>query len=186
MGYWNSRGLRGSTLEDIINFTNDMYRQQGLALIQKIPTPITPVEINKEKRTITLAYFDQQSTVDYIGVVQSIAVCFDAKDTTLKSLPIQNIHAHQIKFMEDFQSQNGVAFLLVHFAVFDEFYFLPFEILKDFWDKAQAGGRKSIPYAAFEKKYLIENRGGAILQYLEAINTYLIDRDRTKRAAGNR
>ena len=47
MGTWNSRGLRGSTLEDMINHTNDLYREKKLALIQKIPTPITPVSIDK-------------------------------------------------------------------------------------------------------------------------------------------
>ena len=47
MGTWNSRGLRGSTLEDFINRTNERYQQQGLALIQKIPTPITPVRIGQ-------------------------------------------------------------------------------------------------------------------------------------------
>ena len=66
MGTWNSRGLRGSTLEDFINRTNERYQQQGLALIQKIPTPITPVRMDKDHRQITLAYFDQRSTVDYI------------------------------------------------------------------------------------------------------------------------
>ena len=58
MGSWNSRGLRGSTLEDLINHTNESYREKGLALIQKIPTPITPIEIDKQNRHITLAYFD--------------------------------------------------------------------------------------------------------------------------------
>ena len=38
MGFWNTRGLRGSALEDLVNFTNDYYRQRGLALFQKIPT----------------------------------------------------------------------------------------------------------------------------------------------------
>ena len=66
MGTWGSRGLRGSTLEDFINRTNEKYLSQGVALIQKIPTPITPVKIDKEHRHITLAYFDQQSTVDYM------------------------------------------------------------------------------------------------------------------------
>ena len=79
MATWNSRGLRGSTLEDLVNRTNDQYREKGLALIQKIPTPITPVRMDKENRHITLAYFDQRSTVDYIGAVQGIPVCFDAK-----------------------------------------------------------------------------------------------------------
>ncbi len=67
MATWNSRGLRGSTLEDLINRTNEKYREQGLALIQKVPTPITPIKIDKEHRHITLAYFEQKSTVDYIG-----------------------------------------------------------------------------------------------------------------------
>lgn len=76
---WNSRGLRGSLLEEMVNLTNEKYRERNLALIQKVPTPITPVEINKKNRQITLAYFDQKSTVDYIGAVQGIPVCFDAK-----------------------------------------------------------------------------------------------------------
>lgn len=42
MGTWNSRGLRGSTLEDLINVTNEKYREKGIGLIQKIPTPIKP------------------------------------------------------------------------------------------------------------------------------------------------
>ena len=50
MGTWTSRGLRGSALEDYINHTNEYYRTKGLALIQKIPTPITPVRIDKEQR----------------------------------------------------------------------------------------------------------------------------------------
>ena len=57
MPTWNSRGLRGSTLEDLINQTNETYKENKLALIQKIPTPITPINIDKETRHITLAYF---------------------------------------------------------------------------------------------------------------------------------
>ncbi len=45
MATWNSRGLRGSLLEELINRTNEKYREQHLALIQKIPTPITPVRM---------------------------------------------------------------------------------------------------------------------------------------------
>lgn len=37
MATWNSRGLRGSTLEDLINQTNEIYRKNELSLIQKIP-----------------------------------------------------------------------------------------------------------------------------------------------------
>ena len=33
MATWNSRGLRGSTLEDLINRTNEHYLAHGLALM---------------------------------------------------------------------------------------------------------------------------------------------------------
>ena len=173
MGYWNTRGLRGSTLEEMINLTNDIYRGKKLALIQKIPTPINPLKLNSADRTITLAYFEQKSTVDYIGVVQGIPVCFDAKETGRKSLPVQNIHRHQIEFMDDFQKQQGLAFLIVHFRVFGEYYYLPFDILKSYWQDAAAGGRKSVPYSEFDKGLLIRSKDGYLLHYLEAVDAYL-------------
>ena len=55
MSTWNSRGLRGSHLEELLNLTNVRYRELGLALIQKIPTPIKPIRIEKESRHLTLA-----------------------------------------------------------------------------------------------------------------------------------
>ena len=59
MGTWNSRGLRGSTLEEMVNWTNDHYLEKGLALLQKIPTPITPVRMDADHKQITLAYFEK-------------------------------------------------------------------------------------------------------------------------------
>lgn len=180
MSHWNSRGLRGSTFEEIINFTNERYRQEGLALFQKIPTPITPVRMDGETKTITLAYFEKQSTIDYIGVAQGVPVAFDAKETAGKSLPLQNIHAHQMAFMEEFKAQRGLSFLLVHFSAEGEYYLLPFETLKAYWENAAKGGRKSIPYDAFEKKYLIR-QNGSLLHYLEAVSLYLEETEKETR-----
>lgn len=66
MATWNSRGLRGSVLEDLVNRSNEIYLEKGLALIQKIPTPITPIQIDKQSRHITLAYFEQKSTISVV------------------------------------------------------------------------------------------------------------------------
>jgi len=169
---FSNRGLRGSTFEEMINLTNERLRNNSLAIVQKVPTPITPVAIDKENRTITLAYFEKKSTVDYMGVVQGIPICFDAKETQQKSLPVGNIHRHQIDFMAEFTKHQGIAFMLVNFALYNQFFFLPFKSLKAFWDDAQNGGRKSIPYADFDQRYLVEYKGG-FLRYLDAINTYL-------------
>lgn len=180
MSHWNSRGLRGSALEELINFTNERYRREGLAVLQKIPTPIVPVRIDKESRNITLAYFEKTSTVDYVGAAQGVPLAFDAKETAQKYLPLQNIHAHQIAFLEEFQKQRGLSFLLVHFSLQDEYYLLPFATLKRYWDAAAQGGRKSVPYEAFEQKYQIKRAGGT-LHYLSAVSLYL---DETENGQG--
>lgn len=176
MATWNSRGLRGSTLEDMINRTNETYREGGLALIQKIPTPITPIQIDKLSRHITLAYFDQKSTVDYIGAVQGIPVCFDAKECAVDTFALQNIHAHQVAFMEDFEKQGGVAFFLIYYTGRNVFYYLPFLHLKLFWERAQMGGRKSFRYEELNPEYQIPSRHGVLIPYLDMLQKDLDDR----------
>lgn len=173
MGYWNTRGLRGSVLEDMINTTNELYRDKGLALIQKIPTPIKPINIDKGKGVITLAYFEQKSTVDYIGVVQGIPIAFDAKETTKESLPLANIHDHQIEFMKDFVKQGGEAFLIIYFKKYDEYFLLAISDLEPYYENALKGGRKSIPYKAFNREYLIGVEGGLYLNYIRTLDKYL-------------
>ena len=158
MATWNSRGLRGSTLEDLINRTNEKYLENGLALIQKIPTPITPINIDKESRHITLAYFEKKSTVDYIGVVQGIPVCFDAKECAVDTFALQNIHEHQVRFMEQFEKQNGIAFFLIYYTHRDLFYYLPYEMLRFFWDRSCSGGRK--PSAGGTESGLLSSQKG--------------------------
>lgn len=177
MATWSSRGLRGSALEDLINRTNEKYLESGLAIIQKIPTPITPIKIDKSTRHITLAYFDQKSTVDYIGAVQGIPVCFDAKECAKDTFALQNIHAHQVKFMEDFEKQGGVAFFLIYYTGRDEFYYLPYEMLRYFWDRAnEEGGRKSFRIDELNPEYFLPKKQGVLVPYLDMIQKDLSDR----------
>lgn len=170
MGYWNSRGLRGNSFEELINRTNEIYKKNNLALVQKIPTPIKPIQLDNKNHTISLAYFEKKSTVDYIGIAQGIPICFDAKETSRKSLPIQNIHEHQIEFMDKFEQQKGISFLLVHFLFNDTYFYLPFKNLKDAWENSKHS-RKSIPYKKFNYHVFLSD--GYILNYLETVNIFL-------------
>lgn len=169
MGTWNSRGLRGSTLEEFINHTNERYLEQGLALIQKIPTPITPVKIDKEHRHITLAYFEQKSTVDYIGAVQGIPVCFDAKECSTDTFPLQNIHDHQVTFMEAFEKQGGISFFIIYFSARNELYYMTFQEMKMFWERGQQGGRKSFRYDELNPNFFMQLKNGFVVPYLDGI-----------------
>lgn len=177
MGTWNTRGLRGSALEDIINRSNDSYREKKLALIQKVPTPITPISIDKESRHITLAYFDQKSTVDYIGAVQGIPVCFDAKECAVETFPLHNIHQHQIAFMREFEEQGGISFIILSYTVKNEIYYLPFDEILRFWTRMEEGGRKSFTYEEVDKSWQIRSCRDIFVHYLEMIQKDLDRRD---------
>ena len=177
MGTWNSRGLRGSTLEDLINRTNEQYEELGLALIQKIPTPITPVQIDKEHRHITLAYFDKISTVDYIGAVQGIPICFDAKECSADTFPLQNVHEHQISFMEKYEKQGGISFLIIYYTAKDVLYYMRFEEIKKFWERAMHGGRKSFRFDELDSQYIIQQKNRAFIPYLNYVKKDLDTRD---------
>ncbi len=177
MPSWNSRGLRGSALEELINLTNDKYRENKLALIQKVPTPITPIQMDKETRHITLAYFEQKSTVDYIGAVQGIPVCFDAKECATDTFALQNLHAHQVAFMSEFEQQGGVAFLLIHYTKKDRYFYLRFAKMKEFWDRMEQGGRKSFRFEELEEEFEIPRGHGVFIPYLTTLQKDLESRE---------
>ena len=177
MTTWKSRGLRGSTLEDLINRSNEKYEESGLALVQKIPTPITPINIDKTTRHITLAYFDQKSTVDYIGVVQGIPVCFDAKECAADTFPLANLHPHQVAFMTDFEKQQGVSFLLLYFSSRQEFYYMPYSEMMEFWNRMERGGRKSFLISELDPSYYLDVTNDSFLPILEGIQKDLNVRD---------
>lgn len=174
MATWKSRGLRGSALEELINWTNEDYRRKGLALIQKIPVPITPINIDQKNRHITLAYFDQKSTVDYIGAVQGIPVCFDAKECKTSTFPLANIHEHQVNFMGELEKQQGISFLLISYTELDRYYYMRYEEMLRFWKRGQEGGRKSFRMEELDEEFFFDAQG----QFIPYLNMIQKDLDR--------
>jgi len=170
MGYWKSRGHRGDATEEIINFTNKYYESHRVGVINKMPVPIKVLEIKDS--IITKAFFEEKSTVDYFGAVQGIPVAFDAKETTKKYLPMQNIHSHQIEYMVKIKEQKGLAFIIVNFKLYGKFVLIPVEIINYYYQKGLLGGRKSIPYDEIDECFIIEFKNG-VLHYLDVLNTYM-------------
>lgn len=177
MATWNSRGLRGSSLEELINYTNEYYREKKLAVVQKIPTPIKPIRMDKDSSQITLAYFEKDSTVDYIGVVQGIPICFDAKECAVDTFSLQNIHEHQYHFMKDYEEQQGVSFLIIFFTHRNKYYYLRFSELKTYMDRVNEGHAKNFKYEELNPDFFIHTKNGALVHYLE-----LLDKDLQLRA----
>ena len=165
-----SAANRGMSLEEDINLSNDYYREQGIALITKRPTPINIVKVDYSKGArITDAYFEKQSTTDYNGVYQGRYIDFEAKNTKSKTaFPLSNISEHQIIHLKNVIKHGGIAFFIISFQMMNEVYLLDASFVIEFYDH---GDRKSIPYDVFKKEgILIKQDYTPRLHYIDAIN----------------
>jgi len=170
MTRWNSlTGHKGDNLENLITQVNSIYDRNGLALVTKIPVPIKVLRILKGK--IVEAFFEEKSILDFQGIIQGNPVTFDAKETKENYLPLKNIHTHQIKFMEKFDKQKGLAFIFCHFTTHDRFFLIPVDTICEYYYNSLKGDRKSIPIESLDSKYEIQTKNGLPF-YLEALELY--------------
>ena len=166
-----SAANRGMSLEEDINLSNEYYRDMGIALITKRPTPINIVKVDYSKGArITDAYFEKQSTTDYNGVYKGKYIDFEAKNTKSEtSFPLSNISKHQIVHLRNVIKHGGIAFFIICFQIKNEVYLLDASFVIEFYEK---GGRKSIPYSVFkEKGVLVKQDYTPRLHYIDAIET---------------
>ena len=166
-----SAANRGMSLEEDINLSNEYYRDMGIALINKRPTPINIVKVDYSRGArITDAYFEKQSTTDYNGVYKGKYIDFEAKNTKSEtSFPLSNISEHQIVHLRNVIKHGGIAFFIICFQLKNEVYLLDASFVIEFYEK---GGRKSIPYNIFkEKGVLIKQDYTPRLHYIDAVET---------------
>jgi recombination protein U len=161
---------RGMGLEEELNLSNAFYNDEGIALIQKRPTPINVVKVDYSKGAkITQAYFEKQSTTDYNGVYRGKYLDFEAKSTVSKtSLPISNITTHQINHLKNVIDHGGVAFFIIAFESLQQTYLLPAKDLLSFLNKKE---RQSLPINWIQTHaQVIEMGYKPRLHYLKAVD----------------
>lgn len=160
---------RGQSFEKIIELTNKQYFQKGRATIQKVATPWKVIRRGKQ---IVSAFPEKKSTVDFIGAYNGRPIAFDAKSTRERTrFPLSNVGEHQFNFLKRWHENGGISFLLVDFSKLKETYILPFKELETWWNEAQRGGRKSIPYEFFLVECdLVKSKNGILLDYLSVLD----------------
>jgi len=140
-------GHLGKALETLIDWQNAYYLKKGYGRVEKIPTPMRILRHLGQGQHIAV-HSPSKSTVDYIGFLNGHGVCFDAKETSIKNLPLQNIKAHQIEFLKDSQKGGAVCFFIVGFTKEQKNYLLYLDQLVGFMEENK---RKSIPLSFFEE-----------------------------------
>ncbi|AXJ68332.1 Holliday junction resolvase RecU [Mycoplasmopsis bovis] len=117
---------RGMLLETIINQTIDYYTYNHIAFIEKKGLPIKFSNITSKENKLLLfnAFVYKRSTVDYIGCYKGRFIAFEAKSTNESFLASGNIKEHQKNYLKEIDKNGGIAFLIVFFGLYDEFYLL--------------------------------------------------------------
>ena len=169
------KGNLGASLEDDLNKTNRYYRDHGIALIHKKPTPIQIVKVDYPKRSkakIVEAYYKQASTTDYNGIYKGFSIDFEAKSTKNKTrIPLNTIHEHQIEHLRQVSYHKGHAYLIIRFSTFEETYLLEFESFEKF---IKTNTQRSLPYEWLKKEaYLCESTYLKPCDYIAGIEASL-------------
>ena len=128
--------------------------------------------LREENKTTDWRRFVPESKAepDYGGVIatEGRAIFYDAKTTKRNLLDFDNLHAHQITFLERAARFGAVAGFLVEFNGRGEVYFLPIQIVVR-WREEVA--RKSLPYRFFAEHLTPAPQGKGLIihDYLKAI-----------------
>ncbi|MFV0498781.1 MAG: Holliday junction resolvase RecU [Bacilli bacterium] len=174
---------KGDTLEYDLNLANHYYNQHAIANIHKKPTPIKVVEIDKNNKIITKAFFQTPSTTDYNGIYKSKYIDFEAKETMSNtSFALKNIHNHQIKHLVNIKDHGGIAFLIIQFVNLDKTFLLKIE---DFIEFKNNNKRKSIPLSFFNSNsYIIEYNFHPRIDYLKTVSKVYFEGSKYEKKKG--
>lgn len=150
---------KGMFLEGIINNTLKYCCDNSIANIHKKPVPIKIVKTSKGH--ITSAFFEELSTLDYIGIYKGNYIEFDAKETSsTTSFPLANIATHQYEHLKSILNHGGISFIIIYMN--DMYFLLDGNILLNF---IKENNKKSIPL-----KFLIDNAFQLKYNYIKGLN----------------
>ncbi len=156
----------------MLDISNEMYSNKGIAKIVKRPTPIKALRVVKGR--IVKATYDKKSTVDYDGVYQGKSIQFEAKSVLdLARMPLDRIESHQYDHLVECASHGAVSFIIVYFAKYGITFVYPLERLKQSYRASEEGGRKSIPLSEFEEHGYEVKTGRVPVDYLVAVDAMM-------------
>ncbi|HFK1685261.1 TPA: Holliday junction resolvase RecU [Bacillus tropicus] len=165
------QGNRGMAFEKLINLSNEMYQREGVALINKRPTPVKVLKMVYGR--VKDGYYESKSTVDYDGVYRGRAIAFEAKSTNeINRFDLKNIAQHQLDYLEKAEKMGAICFFLIGFTKDQSTFAIPLSVIQSYVRMSQQPkGKKSIPRVDFDiYGYLVEQTERAPVDYLQYID----------------
>lgn len=113
----SSAANRGLAFEELVEAANDLYRQEGRAIIHKIPTPWKVIGYDPRRQGARRVFPERKSTVDWGGIlIGGRSIQFETKESDKPlRFPIDadKIPPHQIEHLLAVEELGGEAFLLL-------------------------------------------------------------------------
>ncbi len=156
--------------ENLLNKTNEYYKNNDIALIYKKPTPIQIVKVCYPKRSkakITEAYFRLPSTTDYNGIYNKKYIDYEAKETIKDYFPLAHIFEHQINHLLKVKSLGGISFVIIYFKNYNSIILIDIIDFINFFNK---NNTKTLKYNDAIKIGHIVNIDNNIINYLKIID----------------
>lgn len=117
---------QGAQFEKSIAGACDLYREKGMADIEKTPEPMRPIKSLGEGRFV--AIFEKQAQPDYKGTLAGgQAVVFEAKSTATDRITQDRVTEDQAERLTRCVKLGGMAFVLCQFAS-GQVYKLPWDV----------------------------------------------------------
>lgn len=137
---------RGKPFEDFINFANEKYQANGVAVMHKVPTEFIP--LRGAYGQVASCKVEHKSCVDYLGRFRDIPVAVEAKHTKGARIDFSAVQEHQADYLDAWLSGGGrqLAFVAVSFNM-NRFFMVPWEFWKaarDCWEQHKRTKQKEI------------------------------------------
>lgn len=160
---------RGKAFEKLILLSNKYYAQKQWARVEKVEPPFKTIGFY---RKYAYGYYESSGFVDFVGIANGRTLCFEAKSTRERTrFPLSNIKEFQYEILKGWHTQGSLSFVLVEFEKREVVFLLKFTDLKKWWEGAQNGERKSIPFEWFHFHcQRVMNDRGIPLDYLQVLN----------------
>jgi|GEM_PF-6796380 len=160
---------KGRGFENELIIANRHYERTGVALVQKISTPW---QVIRRGNKIVRAFPLEKSTLDFRGTIKGgISISFDCKESEdERGLPFTHIKPHQIEYMKSAIEVNETTFILCLMKSIDKRFFIPGQLVIEYWDRWQENKRKRgfnyIPLSEMKEVHFDDD---LFLDYLKAL-----------------
>ncbi|ALD66177.1 Holliday junction resolvase RecU [Spiroplasma cantharicola] len=150
---------KGMYLETIINNSISILDENN-GFIYKMPINNNIISINNN---IITARLKRNYFCDYIGLWKGIYLEFEAKETEKDYFNLNNLKQQQFEKLTLVNKNNGCAFILVYFHLYEKIFFIHISELSNIKNK-------KIPYQYFKENFLEINFSGINFNFNDIFN----------------